>query len=38
MLCVFIDLKSAYNTIKKNLLFEILKKKKIYEDIEINFL
>ena len=38
MVCVFIDFKSAYNTIKKTKLFEILRKLNFYEEQEIVFL
>jgi len=31
MICIFIDFKSAYNTIIKSKLFEILEKKNIYD-------
>ena len=34
---VFIDFKSAYNTINRNKLFEILKKKEIFSDDELKF-
>jgi len=35
MICVFIDFKSAYNTIIKKKLFEILEKLKIYTKDEL---
>jgi hypothetical protein len=35
MLSLFIDFKSAYNTINKKKLFEILKRLEIYEDDEL---
>jgi len=38
MVCVFIDFKSAYNTIIKEKLFKRIKELKIYEDDELEFL
>ena len=35
---IYIDLKSAYNTIKRDILFKIIKQKNILSDIEIEFL
>lgn len=35
---IFIDYKSAYNTIRRNLLYEILQNKQILEDVEIQCL
>jgi hypothetical protein len=36
--CVFIDYKSAYNTVNRKLLYQIMKRKKILSDEEIDFL
>lgn len=38
MACVFIDFKSAYNTISKNKLYQILNNKAILNEDEIKFL
>ncbi len=36
--CIFIDYKSAYNTINRNLLYRILKEKKILTNDEVEFM
>jgi len=36
--CLFIDFKSAYNTVKKDIVFHLLREKNILFDEEIEFL
>ena len=38
MSILYIDLKSAYNTVNRNKLFDIMKKKKVLFNEEIEFL
>ena len=38
MTIIFIDLKSAYNTVNRKKLYEIMKKKEILLDTEVDFL
>lgn len=35
---IFVDFKSAYNTVKRDLLYDILSKRNILQDQEIQFL
>jgi hypothetical protein len=36
--CIFVDFKSAYNTIRRDLLYRLLVEKNILSELEVNFL